>query len=140
MANTTLVNSKTSTTVILQDNTTSFIDTITPSKETTLVPVPMYTKDSDETDVFDFGGVTKTITITGRYIHGTLATIVTWKESLENLVNGQQDTINGYPITFTDDFEGSRKVKIMSIEFTMDSGNPTQLFYTIKLIESSELA
>lgn len=135
MANTTLGS------VTLQDLTTSFITENNCKKEAILSPMPLYTKDSDETDIFDFGGVIKTITMTGKYDDDSgVAALKTWKESVEALIQGQQDKDSGYPLTLTDDLQGTIKVKILDFDTTWTEGETTLLIWTIKMYESSENA
>ena len=107
------------------------------SKESFLTPMPMYLYDSDMTDIFDFGGVTKVINLTGSYVAGSIAALKTWIDSVEVLVQGHQDTDAGYPLTFVDDLRGSIKVKIYSFSSTIMEAE-LRTTWTLKLIQSSE--
>ncbi len=99
MANTTLG------AVILHNGTNAAITDNDETKESTLTPQPLYLSDSDQTDVFDFGGVVRTINLTGRYTAASLANLKTWVDSLDAFVQGHQDIDAGYPLDFVDDPE-----------------------------------
>ena len=123
--------------VILQDLSDAFIVENTARKEAILTPMPLYTKDSNETDVFDFGGVIKTITLIGIYSKDTQAEAKAFIDSVEALLQGQQDTNAGYPLTFIDDLRGTLKVKLMDFESTQSEGEVTKVTWTLKIVESS---
>lgn len=106
-------------------------------KESNLSVLPLYLSDSDATDVFDFGGVTKTINLSGVYIADTVAALKTWIDARESLQQGHQDVAAGAPYTMVDDLRGTIKVKVLSFSSTFVEGNPTQITWTIKLVESS---
>ena len=106
-------------------------------KESVLAVMPLYLSDSDLTDVFDFGGTIKIITLTGYVIKSTVAELKVWIDALESLVQGHQDIDAGAPYTFVDDLRGTLKVKIMEISSTWVEGDPTRLNWTIKLVQSS---
>lgn len=106
----------------------------TDSKSSELVPEPMYGFDSDDTYVFDWGGVTKTITLTGTYIGDSQADCKIFVDDLEGIINGAQDT----PVTFTDDFRGTIRVKVKDSKTTHIAGVPTEVTWTLTLIEASE--
>ena len=109
-------------------------------KESTLTVLPVYLSDSDETDIFDFGGVTKLINFTGSYTGETIAAVKTFIDSVETLVQGHQDIDAGYPLTLTDDIRGTIKVKIFDFSSTYTEGDPFRVSWTLKLAESSENA
>ena len=135
MANTTLKD------VILQDLTNSFITENNCRKEAVITPMPLYTMDSDETDVFDFGGVIKTITLTGKYEHEDgVSALKTWVDSVEALIQGHQDVEAGYPIKFTDDLRGTLRVKVMDFDTTWIEGEATLIIWTLKLMQASKNA
>jgi hypothetical protein len=107
-------------------------------KEAILTPMPLYLQDSDNTDVFDYGGVIKTITLSGTYTDDNgLTTIKSWVAKLESFIQGHQDNLSGYPLTFTDDFRGTLKVKIMEFESSSSAGSPSIITWTLKIVESS---
>jgi len=123
--------------VTLHDGNSAIIILNDCSKESFLTPMPMYLYDSDMTDIFDFGGVTKVINLTGSYVAGSIAALKTWIDSVEVLVQGHQDTDAGYPLTFVDDLRGSIKVKIYSFSSTIMEAE-LRTTWTLKLIQSSE--
>ncbi len=132
MANTTLG------AITLQGDGYSLITENSCRKEAILTPMPLYLMDSDETDIFDFGGVIKVITLTGKYEHSTGVTALkTWVDSVEALIQGHQDTDAGYPLTFTDDLRGTIKVKVMDFDTTWSAGEPTLIIWTLKVFQSS---
>jgi len=123
--------------VTLHDGNSAIIILNDCSKESFLTPMPMYLYDSDMTDIFDFGGVTKVINLTGSYVAGSIAALKTWIDSVEVLVQGHQDTDAGYPLAFVDDLRGSIKVKIYSFSSTIVEAE-LRTTWTLKLIQSSE--
>ena len=131
MANTTVGN------VIFQDLSNSFIRENAARKEALLTPLPLYLMDSDETDVFDFGGTIKIITLIGIFVGDTEAAVKTFVDSAEALIQGNQDTNAGYPLTFKDDRRGTLKVKIMDFESVFVEGFPTAATWVLKIIQSS---
>ena len=106
-------------------------------KEAILTVLPLYLSDSDETDVFDYGGTTKIITLTGIYMGANVATLKTWVDSVETLIQGHQDVQAGYPLTLTDDLRGTIKVKIFDFNSTFNEGQSTKIDWTIKLVQSN---
>ena len=109
-------------------------------KESNLAIMPLYLSDADATDVFDYGGVVKTITLTGVYLNESKATIVGWIADVENLQQGHQDNDSGYPLYFNDDIRGGIWVKVLSFSSTYTEGDPFRVSWTLKLAESSENA
>lgn len=106
-------------------------------KESNLAIMPLYLSDSDATDVFDYGGVTKTINLSGVYIAETIAELKEWIESLEALQNGHQDTDSEYPVEFVDDLRGTIKVKVLDFSSTKVEAETTRITWSIKLVQSS---
>ena len=137
MANTTLYGGEDSVTITLHDGANAIIKENDCTKDSSLAIMPLYLKDSDETDVFDYGGVTKTITLSGVYLATSTANLKTWIDSLEALQNGHQDTSAGYPLTFVDDLRGTIKVKILSFNSPFMEAEPTKINWTLKLVHSS---
>ncbi len=131
MANTTLKD------VIIQGDGNSFIRENIVRKEATLSILPLYLQDSDLTDVFDFGGTIKIITLNGVYIGTNEAAVKTFIDSVEVLIQGHQDIQAGYPLTFIDDRRGTLKVKVMDFESIFVAGWPTACTWTLKLVQSS---
>ena len=138
MANTTITKPSGGT-VILQDSANSFIASNLAQKESVLVTLPLYGKDSSETDVLVYGGSIKTITIDGKY-YGTLAQCKTFIDSCESLIQGKQMPSEGYPLTLVDDLRGTVLVKVMTFysTFVENSGGSDACFvtWTLKLVES----
>lgn len=134
MANTTLGS------ITLHDGINAIIQDNNCRKESILSVLPLYLSDADQTDVFDFGGVTKIINLTGVYLGTSIASLKSWVDSIEALQNGHQDTDAGYPLTFTDDLRGTIKVKVMDFDSTFTQGDPSRINWTLKLVQSSENA
>lgn len=109
-------------------------------KSSDLTIMPLYSLDSDQTNVFDFGGTTKTFSITGLYWSDTLSDIKTWIDSLEALQQGHQDVGAGYPLTFTDDLRGTKKVKVMNVSSNWVEGSKSKLTWILDLVESGTVA
>jgi hypothetical protein len=126
--------------ITLHNGTNATITENSCSKDATLTVLPLYLSDSDETDVFDFGGVTKTINLSGTYYSSSTAALKSWIDSIEALVQGHQDTDAGYPLTFTDDMRGTIKVKIFSFSSTWTEGDPSKITWSMKIVEASENA
>lgn len=131
MANTTING------IVLQDMTNAFITENAEQKTSNLTVIPLYLADSQDTEVFDFGGVTKTISLSGFYIHDTPANLKTWIDSVDALQQGHQDVDAGAPYTFVDDLRGTLKVKVMDFTSSQAPGEPTRISWTLKLVESS---
>jgi len=110
----------------------------TQRKEANLSPTPMYDRDSDETDVFDFGGCTRVITVMGKY-SDTNANMTTFIESIEAMIQGHQDNAAGFPVDFVSDMRGTIKVKVAEFEWTKIEGIESFIAYTIKLFEANIL-
>lgn len=109
-------------------------------KHSDLTIMPLYSLDSDQTNVFDFGGTTKTINLTGVYISDTLATIKTWVESAEALQQGHQDVGAGYPLTLTDDLRGTIKVKVNNFSSDYVDGDKSRISWILDLVQSGKAA
>ena len=131
MANTTL------SSITLDGDGNSFIQENSARKEAILTPIPLYLLDSDETDVFDFGGAIKTINLNGVFIGASKAACKTFMDNFEALITGAQDVSNGYPVNFVDDFRGTIKVKILDVETNKIMGEPLIVRWNTKLIEAS---
>jgi len=111
-------------------------------KDGNLTILPLYLNDADATDVFDFGGAVKIITLTGYTIKSTVAALNVWIAALESLIQGHQDTDAGAPYTFIDDLRAPSgiKVKVLEVSSHYVAGEPTRLNWTIKLVNSSTYA
>ena len=131
MANTTL------NAIDLDNGTNARITSNDADKTPNLTTLPLYLNDSDNTDVFDAGGVVKTINLTGSYSDSSVANLKTFIDSLEALVQGHQDTDAGYPIDFVDDLRGTIKVKVLTFNSSWNVGEPTRINWSIKLVQSS---
>ena len=134
MANTTING------IVLHNGSTAVITENLCVKESNLTELPMYSNDSDKTDVFDFGGVTKNITINGKYTASNVVDLKTWIESIEDLEQGHQDIDAGAPYTFVDDLRGTIKVKVRSFDTTYAEGEPNKINWTLSIVQSSENA
>lgn len=102
------------------------------SKSANILPLPMPTEDSDETEVFDMLGVTKLISIEGQYSAGTVAATKTWIDSLEALANGNQDLID-----FDSDQTGIIAGMVASVETNWDLPG-FKITYSIKFIQGTQ--
>ena len=123
--------------ITLHDGSAAIIVENDCRKESVLTILPLYLSDSDLTDVFDFGGVIKLITLTGVYIGADIAALKSWVDSVEALQQGHQDVQAGAPYTFVDDLRGTIKVKIIDFTSTKTEGNITEIRWTIKLVQSN---
>lgn len=99
--------------------------------------MPLYNNDSDATDVFDFGGVTKNIRLTGVYTAANVVALKDWVDSIEALQQGHQDKAAGYPVAFEDDLRGSLKVKVKAFSTSWISAETTKIGWTLNIIQSS---
>jgi len=137
MTNTTLYGGEDSVTITLHDGSNAIIIENDCRKEAILAILPLYLKDSDETDVFDFGGTIKHINITGVYLGADIDALKTWIDSVEGLIQGHQDNKAGYPLVFTDDLRGTLNVKVLDFNSTFSDGTKTKIDWTLKLVHSS---
>jgi hypothetical protein len=126
--------------IVIHNGSNAVINVNTCAKDSTLTPQGFYLSDSDETDVFDFGGVVKTLNISGSYTASSLANLKIWIESIEALQQGHQDIDAGAPYTFVDDLRGTIKVKINSFDSTFNEGEVARATWNLKLTQSSENA
>ena len=123
--------------ITLEGNGKSFIAENSCRKEAVLTPLPLYLMDSDQTDIFDFGGVMKTISLNGIYIGANVAECKAFIDSCEAIIQGHQDTQAGYPITFTDDYRGAIKVKIMDFESIREAASGRIIRWNLKILQAS---
>lgn len=122
--------------IVLHNGSTAVITENFCIKESNLIPMPLYSNDSDETDVFDFGGVTKNLTLSGNYKAADVNSLKSWIESIEALNQGHQDSEAGAPYTLVDDLRGTIKVKVVSFESKALEANPTIVEWNLELIQS----
>lgn len=139
MANTTITGPQISD-IILQGDDKAFISDNRVRKEAALTVLTLYGFDSDETDILDFGGAVKVITLTGIYVDTSEANVKTFLDSVEALIQGKQDILNGYPLLFTDDRRGALKVKFMDFDSSIVAGFPLGATWSLKMFESSSRA
>ena len=123
--------------VTLHDGDNAIIKENSCKKDSSLAIMPLYLSDSDKTDVFDYGGVTKLISLSGVYINESKASIVSWINDVENMQQGHQDVDAGYPLMLVDDVRGTIWVKVMGFSSTAIEGQPTKINWTLKLVQSS---
>ena len=123
--------------VTLHDGGNTVIVENNARKESVMAILPLYLSDSDATDVFDFGGTTKIINLTGIHMAANVAALKTFVDSVEALIQGHQDIDAGYPLTFTDDLRGTIKVKVLDFDSTFTEGQQTKIDWTLKLVQSS---
>ena len=132
-----MVNSTIGGTFVLEGDGQSFIGDNSAKKEAILTPMPLYLLDADETEVFDFGGVIKTISLTGVFIAVSIENAETFITNIESLIQGHQDNAAGYPKEFVDDYRGTINVFIQSCETTKEAGEPLIVRWSIKLIQGT---
>jgi len=123
--------------ITLHNGTNAVIKENSCKKDSSLAIMPLYLSDSDKTDVFDYGGVTKTISFSGSYTAETTAALKTWIDSVEAIQQGHQDTGAGFPIILNDDIRGSLYVKCLSFSSNWAEAESTRITWTIKLVQSS---
>jgi len=87
------------------------VTSIDPSKKANLLALPMPTGDSDETEIFDMLGVTKSINLSGDITESTIAAVKTIIDSLEALCDGDQENT----VSFVSDQTGTISVKVVSV-------------------------
>jgi len=110
------------------------------TKEAYLQEIAMYMSDSNETFVFDYGGTVKKIIVKGMY-RGTIEEIRTFKNAIQNLIQGHQDATAGYPVDYVSDVEGTIKVKIMQFSYDVRVESVINYIeYELRLIEASTTA
>ena len=126
--------------IVIHNGSNAVINSNDAVKDGNLVIMPLYLNDSDLTDVFDFGGVTKTITFIGSYVAADVAALKTWVESIEALLQGHQDIAAGAPYILVDDLRGTIKVKVLSFNSPWEQAEPTRVSWTLKLVQASENA
>jgi len=123
--------------ITIHNGSSAVINSNACSKSSSLTVIPLYLNDSENTNVFDFGGTVKTINLSGGYIADTVAGLKTWVESLEGLQQGHQDVDAGAPYEFVDDLRGTINVKVLEFTSTQVQAEPTRVTWTIKLVQSS---
>ncbi len=105
------------------------------SKKGNLIPLPMPTGDSDETEVFDMLGVTRTLNITGDFSESTIAATKAIIDQIEALVDGDQ-SLN---VDFVSDQTGTISAKVDSISSDWEvQSNGFKCSYVIKIFQGAE--
>lgn len=104
------------------------VSTIGAPKTANILPFPMPTGDSDETETFDMLGVIRTLNIVGQF-SGEIATIKAKVDSIYALINGNQNNVN-----FVSDQTGTVSVKISEFDPVWNVPG-TICDFTLKLIE-----
>lgn len=107
-------------------------------KDANLMPFPLFTLDSDDTEVFDFGGAIRIITIQASH-NDTTTNLATFSQNkLMPLISGdQENTSTDGNLTYTSTILGTVSVKIMHVDQDKPPGEPRKLVYTIKMVESA---
>ena len=123
--------------ITLHDGATAVMNDNNTKKSAELIAQPLYTQDSDETEVMDYGGTIKKITLSGTKIADNIAALKVWIDALEGLINGQQDHGNSYPITLADDLRGTILVKVEEVDTSMKEGEVVNATWTVKLIQAA---
>ena len=89
---------------------------ITVEKTANIIPLPVPSLDSDQTEVFDLLGVIKLIGVEGIFSGGSTAATKALIDSVEALIDGNQTST----VTFTSDQTGTITVKVASITSTWE--------------------
>jgi len=108
-------------------------------KESFLEPFPIALTDSNETDVFDYGGVVKRITVT-LWKKGTLSELQSLMDTLDAINDGDQTTTVKYQsdTVGTGGNPGTIEVKIEKIDYDYRAGITGRLIINLNLIEASD--
>lgn len=94
------------------------------------------TKDAE---AFDFGDTRRTINLQGSYSTTSVALLMTWIQSMNDLQNGSQDTVTFHSDlwqTSTSHTNGNFLVKVEDFSFDYEGGSPLVIKYTLSLVES----
>ena len=67
---------------------------ISVEKTANIIPIPMPTEDSDQTEIIDMLGVVKMVSLNGVFAESTIADTKALVDALEALVTGLQSTIS----------------------------------------------
>ena len=94
-----------------------------------IIPLPMPTEDSSQTEIFDMLGVVKTISVQGTFSGNTVADVKLLVDALEGLVTGNQSTIS-----FVSDQTGTVTVMVSDVTTSWDVPG-FKCDYNIKLIQ-----
>lgn len=99
-------------------------------------------QNSDQTQLFDFGGVVRRITINGTYIDTSQANVMTnFVDKIEAILDGDQSAT----ITFHSDLHatgagsGNFNVMIESFNWNYSAGTVLAVDYTIVMVEGTSL-
>lgn len=103
-------------------------------KNANIIPLPLPTKDSDESQVFDLLGVVKLISIDGEYSAGTIALTKAYADSIEALVNGDQNTID-----FVSDQMGTISCMVNQVRIGWSFDVISKVTFSIKLIQGQNV-
>lgn len=105
-------------------------ENISADKNGNIIPLPMPTGDSDETEVFDMLGVTKIISVRGKFTGTDVATVKAKIDAIEALIDGDQSAT----VDFVSDQTGTIAVKVASIKSNWDVPG-FKCEYDIKIIQ-----
>lgn len=123
--------------ITLQGDNKCFVGGVSVKKESYLTPMPLYGSDSTDTIIFDFGGVNKTLNVSGIYIGTNIADCASFIALVEGRVNGKQDSSSGFPIDYVDDYRGTIKVKVGDCQTDVVMGEPLIVRWEFTLLQSS---
>lgn len=110
-------------------------------KLASLTAMPIPTEDSDTTQVFDYSGASREITIEGRYVDTSLANIFTnFVDVFNTILSGNQNGTSSY-INYVSDLHGTIKVKLdeFIVENDTEATGPLSVAYTMRLIETEDI-
>lgn len=110
------------------------VSTISGTKSANLVPLSFAGQDSDQTELFDMFGVTRTLTISGTFTGTSYSSIKTDIEAIEALISGAQTST----VNFVSDEMGTVTVMVNTFDYTWNvpSNNAA---YTITLLEGTTI-
>jgi len=104
-------------------------------KSANLMELPMPLSDSSDTDVFDFMGCTKKITLNGVFdaANNGSSAIIGFTGSVDSLIQGQQT----YSTLKSINIAGSLIVKADNFNYDYLRGNPNSIRYNLTLIQTT---
>lgn len=104
------------------------------TKDAGLFQMPMPASDSDDAIQLDIFGASRTITIDGTFVDGTVSkTVVQFIAELDGLVNGSQSSVQ-----YDSDTSGTHyHCLVQSVTWKRKEGETNVIDYTINLTEGS---
>lgn len=106
-------------------------------KQASLSAFEFFGEDSDQTEVDDFGGAVRTLTLRTAKA-GSLSDLKTFIDSVEGLINGEQTPENNYPYQLVSDLTGTTKVKFLDVNWELNNSRPRIIDVTIRMYQAAE--